>query len=441
MTVGLDQFQERIDYLYLFSFEKSKVLLKYLPIYYLQGGLKMAEVNKMTIRQRLLAVLHGRKPDRIPLISRVDFWYNGLKYQNKLPPDYQNLSLAEVHRKTGFGQEEWFFPCSLRLRGAELIIKLEGHEIFHQTDPEVTNFPSLWGMIPSNRPGTSDIEIITPVGRIMYRQKLLVESLESGAWRPMTVIHPIRDISDYQTFEYLLEHAEFVPRYEDFFKRESEIGEGGFLVPMLNRTPFQALLLDALGEINMFYALHDNPVQVERLHNLLDEVNCSILKSLADFNVPYIEFCENVDVSMANPGLFKKYILPAYQSYSAILHSQNKMLGAHTDGNLKGLLPLLSESGLDVCESFTPAPMTACTFEEAWQSWQNGPLLWGGIPSCYLEARFSEENFHKRVDEMLALIGSKPVILGIADAVMPDNLIDRLAWLVERVESYQLDAV
>jgi len=37
---------------------------------------------------------------------------------------------------------------------------------------------------------------------------------------------------------------------------------------------------------------------------------------------------------------------------------------------------------------------------------------------------------------MLALIGARPVILGIADAVMPDNLIDRLAWLVERVEAH-----
>ncbi len=102
-------------------------------------------------------------------------------------------------------------------------------------------------------------------------------------------------------------------------------------------------------------------------------------------------------------------------------------------------MPLLAESGLDVCESFTPAPQTACTFEEAWQSWQSGPLVWGGIPSCFLEARQSEEDFHNRVDKLLALIGSRPVILGIADAVMPDNLIDRLAWLVERVEDHKLD--
>ena len=396
------------------------------------------EPQKWTIRQRLLAVLDGRKPDRIPLISRLDFWYNGLKYQGKLPEEFNVLPLSEVHRKIGFGQEEWFFPYALRLHGAQLVISHEGEEIFRQTDPEVTNFPSLWGMVPSDRPGTTDIEITTPVGKLFSRQKLLVESLESGAWRPLTIIHPIRDEGDFKTCEYLLEHCEVVSRFENHYQRDSIIGEGGFLVPIINRTPFQCLLLDGLGEMAMFYALHDTLAQVERLMQLMEEVNRHILQSLADFHVPYVELCENVDVSMANPRLFSKYILPAYQGYSEILHEQGKKLGAHLDGNLHGLVSLIAESGLDVCESFTPAPQTACAFEDAWKNWQNGPLIWGSIPSCFLEERTSVEDFHSRMDELLALIGTRPVILGIADAVMPDNQIERLNWLVDRIEAHTL---
>jgi hypothetical protein len=294
-------------------------------------------------------------------------------------------------------------------------------------------------MVPSDRPGTTDIEITTPVGRLFSRQKLLIESLESGAWRPLTIIHPIREEVDFKTCEYLLEHCEFVPRFEKHFQRDSMIGEGGFLVPVLNRTPFQCLLLDGLGEMAMFYALHDSPGRVERLMALMDEVNSHTLQCLNDFQVPYIEFCENVDVSMANPRLFSQYLLPAYQRYAEILHSQGKKFGAHLDGNLQGLVPLIAESGLDVCESFTPAPQTACALEDAWHGWQNGPLIWGGIPSCFLEERTSEAEFHSRVDETLALIGNRPVVLGIADAVMPDNQISRLNWLVERIEDFKLN--
>jgi hypothetical protein len=77
--------------------------------------------------------------------------------------------------------------------------------------------------------------------------------------------------------------------------------------------------------------------------------------------------------------------------------------------------------------------------EDAWHGWQNGPLIWGGIPSCFLEERTSEAEFHSRVDETLALIGNRPVVLGIADAVMPDNQISRLNWLVERIEDFKLN--
>jgi hypothetical protein len=392
------------------------------------------DTQKITIRQRLLSVLQGRKPDHIPLISRLDFWYNGLKYQKKLPEKYQDLSLEEIHAQICFGQEEWYFLYRLRLLGAELTLTCEGEEIYHQTNPEVTNFPSLWGMVPSDRPGTTEIEIKTPVGTLFSQQKLLVESLESGAWRPLTTIHPIRNENDFIVCEYLLEHSEFVPAFSGYQKREKKIGENGFLVPMLNRTPFQCLLLDGLGEMNLFYALHDNPIRVERIFRLMDEVNRNILENLAEFNIPYVEFCENLDVSMANPKLFLKYLLPVYQSYAEILHHQGKLLGAHLDGNLNGLEYLLAESELDVCESFTPAPMTACIFENAWNAWRKGPLIWGGIPSHFLESSTEENIFHQQVYKLLALIGSSPIILGIADAVMPDNQIDRLIWLVQIIE-------
>jgi hypothetical protein len=73
---------------------------------------------------------------------------------------------------------------------------------------------------------------------------------------------------------------------------------------------------------------------------------------------------------MTNPKLFKKYVLPEYQHYAEILHSEGKKLGSHTDGDLKALVNMLPECGLDVCESFTLAPITNCTFEEAWKAWK-----------------------------------------------------------------------
>lgn len=55
---------------------------------------------------------------------------------------------------------------------------------------------------------------------------------------------------------------------------------------------------------------------------------------------------------MTNPNLFKEYCLPYYQKYADLLHAQNKKSCSHVDGNLKPLVKLLPESGLDIYESF-----------------------------------------------------------------------------------------
>jgi hypothetical protein len=99
---------------------------------------------------------------------------------------------------------------------------------------------------------------------------------------------------------------------------------------------------------------------------------------------------------MTNPNLFRQYCLPQYQKYTGMLHGQGKKAGSHTDGNLKPLVELLPESGLDVCESFTPQPLTELSFEEAWEKWRNGPLIWGGIPSDLLN-RISASEIDRNV--------------------------------------------
>ena len=86
-----------------------------------------------------------------------------------------------------------------------------------------------------------------------------------------------------------------------------------------------------------------------------------------------------------------------------------------------------------MCESFTPHPLTPLTFEDAWDAWRDGPLIWGGIPSYYLEPRASLVELEEYVESLLEVIGEEPIILGIVDAVMADNDIERLRWIAQRV--------
>ena len=98
------------------------------------------------------------------------------------------------------------------------------------------------------------------------------------------------------------------------------------------------------------------------------------------------------------------------------------------------MLALLKESGLDVCESFSPYPLTECTFGEAWEAWRGGPLIWGGIPSPVLEASTSDEDFRHYIDDLFQIIQDKPLLLGVVDLFMYHNSIERVEAIAQRVE-------
>jgi hypothetical protein len=396
-----------------------------------------AEKTGSTIRERVLAVLKGEKPDRLPFIDRMEIWFTTHTRNGTLPKTFQGLSLKEIHRHVGMGQERFIHAYSLRLHGVEVVSRFEGETIYRETGPVLDRFPDVAELVPNDRPGSTITEFRTPVGTVSVEHKTLADMVVSGML-PYPKGHLIKEDSDFRTLEYILERAEYVSQYERYLDEAARVGDGGFVVPLLQRIPFQQMLLEYLGEIPLFEALYSNTILLKKLLFLLDEQLTHILSQLSESSFPYLEFQDNLHGEMTNPRLFKEYCLPYYQRYTEILHNQGKKVGSHTDGELKSLLDLLGESGLDVCESFSPAPLTECTFEEAWETWREGPIIWGGIPSPILEERTDEDAFRSYVEQLLETIGGRPIILGVGDMVMGNNLIDRVRYVADRIEEHSI---
>ncbi len=391
---------------------------------------------RLSIRQRLLAVLEGRRPDRLPFLDRLETWHATHRRAGTLPARFEDLSLTEVHRAVGMGQQRFVVPYGLRLRGVEVVSSFNGETPTRQVDPVILEFPGMWDLVPPDRPGVTETELRTPVGRLRLSQELLPEGVASGT-APYLKQHLIKESADYATALWIIERAEFVPGYGRVAAEEEALGEDGYVVPLLHRIPFQQVLLEYLGEAPLFYALHDERPAVERLLRALDEQLREILARLAALEVPYVEFPDNLHGAMTNPKLFGRYCLEPYRRYTEVLHRQGKRVGSHTDGDIGVLLGLLRESGLDVCESISPFPLTSMTFDEVWQAWRGGPLIWGGIPSPILEARTPQADFEAWVEALFETIGAEPIILGVGDMVMGNCLIERVEAIARRLEAHQ----
>jgi Uroporphyrinogen decarboxylase (URO-D) len=386
------------------------------------------------MHERMMAVLQGRKPDRHPFVTRLETWYKSHRRSGTLPECFKEMSLNDVHRAVGVGQLKFMVPYGLKLRGVEVSASFEGQTYYHEWEPVYENFPGLWDIVSTERAGETVSEIKTPVGKLHLRHVILPEGIYTGT-DPYLKEHLIQSEEDYRTVEYILERAEYVPLYDKLAAEQTRLGDVAFIVPLPHRIPFQQVLLEYIGEINLFYALHDSPEKVRRLIDILDRQMVDFLHRLSEFNWPYVEFPDNLHGLMTNPRLFAEYCLPAYQRYTDILHAQGKKVGSHTDGDMKSLLGLLKESGLDICESFSPAPLTRCTFSEAWQAWQGGPLIWGGVPSPILEERTSEEDFWGYIQDVLDLVNGQPIILGVVDLFMRHNSIDRVQRVACELEN------
>jgi hypothetical protein len=389
-----------------------------------------------SMRQRALTILNGGIPERLPFITRLETWYKSHARSGTLPERFRGMSLGEVHRAVGVGQLLFAVPYAYRLKGVDVRATFNGEPHFHETAPVLENFPGMWDIVPTDRPGTTCTELITPVGKLTLTHMLLPEHVYN-ATDPYLKEPPIKDESDLRTVEYILERAEIVTQFDKMASLAEEVGEHGLLVPLLHRIPFQQALLEYFGEMPLFFWLHDKKALVMELLSRLDEQLVDALGQLEGFAAPYVEFPDNLDGIMTNPRLFREHCLPAYQKYTAVLHAQGKKVGSHTDGNVRPLLTLLAKSGLDVCESFSPAPLTACTFEEAAAAWQAGPTIWGAIPTPVLEERTSEAEFQAYLDRLFATIRS-PLILGGVDLIHRHNLIERVEAVARRVDIFDL---
>ena len=289
-------------------------------------------------------------------------------------------------------------------------------------------FPTPQGPV-CDKPGETIFTFETPAGKARLRYRLVDEMFKAGAM-PYLVEHIMTGDDDFEVVKWILEHIEIEPTCGQFEAAEALVGDDGFTIGMLCRVPFQRLLLDFMGEERACYQMADNPRGFQFLLDLLTEHGREILEIGLASPALLLQSGDNFEGSVTSPALFQQYCMPFLQEKADRIHARGRFLGSHMDGNLKPLLHLVPECGVDVVESFSPAPLTRLAFEEAWEAWRGKVLIWGGIPSPIFESPVPESEFRDWVAGMLDTIGDDGrIILGISDQAMGSTLIDRVRYV------------
>jgi uroporphyrinogen-III decarboxylase len=365
----------------------------------------------MTNRERLLAILDGRTPDRIPWIPRLQIWHQAHQREGTLPEEYRGCSLREVERDV--------FGATAARAGVIYRTKLEGVEV------RVRELGALETLT----------EYITPAGTLSARQRGTQELRRQGL-PDVQVDFLLKRREDYAVMEYVLEHTVHMPVFEEFEQYERDIGEDGYPLVHCGDCPFHYWMQVLAGYDQAFFHLNDFPQAVERLLAVLtDRLKATVWRAMIDSPARLLVHGHHLSSQMTPPSLFSQYILPYYRELSPLLRARGKVLAMHADNDTKQILSLIEQAGFGMVECFATSPLVSTSLAEARAAWGDRVIIWGGIPSSILEAPYTDAQFEQYMDDLFKTIApGKAFILGIADNAMPGSDLRRIRRITQIVE-------
>lgn len=379
----------------------------------------------MTERERIVAALLGEPCDMVPWATRLDIWHTAVTRSGTLPKEYAGMDIMDIYRDFGIARQSYTGVTKLRLHGVDFTVEFNG-EVIHKENSPAMYFPVPKEYIPPEDPGSTAMHFQTPAGRASLCFRTNETSIKE-AESPYLTEHLLKNDDDFKVVKWILNHAEQEPFFDVYHSNEKIIGDNGFTIPTLGRIPFQYILLDYMGEENTIYAMMDDEAGFDYLLDAIGEHSRRALEIGLELPSPMVEFVDNFEGSVTSPILFEKYCIPYLQESAEKVHAKGKRLGSHMDGNMKPLVDLVPECGVDVVESFSPSPLTRLDFKDAWNAWKGKVIMWGAIPSPIFEPHVPEEEFEKWVAGMLkTLDGDRRIILGIGDQAVGPTIPSRV---------------
>ncbi len=364
----------------------------------------------MHTRQRLLAVLAGRAPDRVPWVPRLLLWYNARRATGTLPPEWEELSLREVERALG---------CGTPARDGQ---------VAQRRYESVTVERRL-------EDGLEVLSYHTPVGSVrqVSHSSETLRGLDMGG----RVMEPLlKGPDDYAVWEWVTEHTYWDATYDAYRAYDAEIGEDGLPMVSAGDAPFHWFLLDGAGYEDGYLQLQDYRREVEHLLAVMTEVERDRLWPVLEAS-PARLLLHGVhhSSSYTPPRMYERYILPYYQAFNPRMQSAGKAVALHADNDTSRIATLIEQAGYDMVECFVTAPMVPFTLKQARETWGTRVIIWGGLPSLLLSPSVPEDEFRAEVHHVLDVVApGDAFILGVADNVMPDSLIERVAWVSDLLE-------
>jgi hypothetical protein len=363
----------------------------------------------MNQRERILTLLSGGTPDRVPWLADLDYWMAAREKRGEVPPDFRTTQA--------------YFDLFSEL---DIGFYLQGYWQFKTVYDETVK--TIVGQDGNLRRTTLE----TPTGSISTLWTYLPESFAEA---PSEFY--VKNRADLRVLCYVYEHTTYEPDYAESIRRKAMIGDKGVRLGYLPRAPFMEMVTTWLGIRKIVELWMDAPDDLDEALRLMEQKHDQAAEIAVHAPVDCLMIPENLSSEVVGKRFYGKYLSGYECRWVERIRQEGKYSFIHMDGTLRGLLREVAASGFDVVEAATPAPVGDLDFPQMRLLAGPKTILWGGVPGIYFTDLVDDAEFDRHVIEVLSVMRQEPrYVLGVADQVPPGGMLHRIARTAELVEKY-----
>jgi hypothetical protein len=297
----------------------------------------------MTMRDRILAVIHGREHDRVPFCQ----------YEGVFPTE----ELWEVVGRGNIGLIRW--------------------SSVHATETPNCRFEWEEYEVGDRRAARSTVH--TPAGSLA-EERIFEPAYGSSSVRKHYVVEP----EDYQVLLAYLRDTVVRENLDQVVRDREALGDDGIPMPALTRTPYQQLWVQWVGLEDLSLHMADGLELVEgcvaEMTRICLETYEAARSAAQRVGLDMIEIPDNVTAPAIGPARFRRYCVSLYDRLADMLDGLDVPVYVHMDGDLKPLWDEIGASKVGGLDSFSPTPDNDTSPADAVRLWPD-MRLWLNFPS------------------------------------------------------------
>ena len=398
----------------------------------------------MTHRERFFALLEGRPVDQLPFFPDISDWYkarrtpkgepqrfltgslipDGIdfhKTHTDMPPEWASWSYLDFYRNYDWGLPvhiyDWY-----KVHGSGYTL-----ELTETKGSRAEDWHSIHGFLTHLDVGYADVDrhLVTTSKTVTQTWRTPLGTLTSvkemaadGSFASTKYV--VETLEDLDILEYIVTHTEIRADYAHINSVLSQIGDMGVADLAVWRSPFGRIVQDYVGLENTAYWMYDNRERILDLVAILEERDLKVIEAAAQSDARIVIISDHADDALLSPRWYKELCMPFYRKACAILHKYGKIVSTHLDGNILRLLPLLKDTGFDLLDGCTPAPMTNYRPHELAAALGEEQCVYCGVPSTLFTQKMADSVIIQSASEIAEALTGK-LILNVGDVLPPNG--------------------